>query len=81
VRVLVIEDDEAIRSVVERGLRAEGFDVDTCGDGASGLNRAIDGAQVTYAAQAVFSRPPTSPATAEPKLAPESHGPQPLRQA
>ena len=28
VRVLVIEDDDAIRSVVDRGLRAEGFDVD-----------------------------------------------------
>ena len=27
-RVLVIEDDEAIRNVLERGLRAEGFDVD-----------------------------------------------------
>ena len=38
-RVLVIEDDEAIRSVVERGLRAEGFDVDTCADGAYGAVR------------------------------------------
>jgi len=43
VRVLVIEDDEAIRSVLERGLRAEGFEVDTCADGAEGLWRAIDG--------------------------------------
>ena len=43
VRVLVIEDDDAIRSVVERGLRAEGFDVDTCSDGASGLWKALDG--------------------------------------
>lgn len=42
-RVLVIEDDEAIRSVLDRGLRAEGFEVDTCGDGAEGLWRAIDG--------------------------------------
>ena len=29
-RVLVIEDDEAIRSVLDRGLQAEGFDVDLC---------------------------------------------------
>jgi DNA-binding response OmpR family regulator len=43
VRVLVIEDDEAIRSVVERGLRAEGFDVDTCADGAAGLWKALEG--------------------------------------
>jgi two-component system, OmpR family, response regulator len=43
VRVLVIEDDEAIRSVLERGLRAEGFDVDTCSDGTKGLWKALDG--------------------------------------
>ena len=43
VRVLVIEDDDAIRSVVERGLRAEGFEVDACGDGAEGLWKALDG--------------------------------------
>jgi len=43
VRVLVIEDDDAIRSVVERGLRAEGFEVDTCGDGAAGLWKALEG--------------------------------------
>lgn len=43
VRVLVIEDDDAIRSVVERGLRAEGFDVDTCADGGEGLWKALDG--------------------------------------
>ncbi len=42
-RVLVIEDDDAIRSVLERGLRAEGFDVDTCADGAEGLWKALDG--------------------------------------
>ena len=42
-RVLVIEDDEAIRSVLERGLRAEGFDVDLCGDGPSGLWKALEG--------------------------------------
>lgn len=43
VRVLVIEDDDAIRSVVERGLRAEGFEVDTCADGSSGLWKALEG--------------------------------------
>ena len=42
-RVLVIEDDEAIRSVLERGLRAEGFEVDACADGSTGLTRALDG--------------------------------------
>ena len=42
-RILVIEDDDAIRSVIERGLRAEGFDVDTCADGATGLWKALEG--------------------------------------
>jgi len=42
-RILVIEDDEAIRSVLERGLRSEGFDVETCSDGPTGLWRALDG--------------------------------------
>lgn len=41
--MLVIEDDEAIRSVLERGLRAEGFDVDVCGDGKEGMWRALHG--------------------------------------
>jgi DNA-binding response OmpR family regulator len=42
-RVLVIEDDEAIRSVLDRGLRAEGFEVDSCSDGAEGLWKALSG--------------------------------------
>jgi two-component system OmpR family response regulator len=42
-RVLVIEDDDAIRSVLDRGLQAEGFEVDTCADGSTGLWRALDG--------------------------------------
>jgi two-component system OmpR family response regulator len=42
-RVLVIEDDEAIRSVLCRGLAAEGFDVDACADGPSGLWKALEG--------------------------------------
>ena len=43
VRVLAIEDDEAIRSVLERGLAAEGFQVDTAGDGRTGLDLALQG--------------------------------------
>ncbi len=42
-RVLVIEDDDAIRSVVERGLRAEGFSVDACADGVAGLWKLLEG--------------------------------------
>ena len=42
-RVLVIEDDDAIRSVLGRGLRAEGFDVDLCDDGPTGLWKALEG--------------------------------------
>ncbi len=42
-RVLVIEDDEAIRSVLRRGLEAEGFEVDLCDDGPSGLWKALEG--------------------------------------
>ena len=43
VRVLLIEDDDAIRSVVERGLKAEGFEVDACADGSAGLWKALEG--------------------------------------
>ena len=46
-RVLVIDDDDAIRTVLERGLGAEGFEVDSCSDGPSGLWQAIEG---SYAA-------------------------------
>ncbi len=42
-RVLVIEDDDAIRSVLGRGLQADGFDVDACADGTTGLWRGIEG--------------------------------------
>jgi two-component system OmpR family response regulator len=42
-RVLVIEDDEAIRSVLDRGLQAEGFDVDLCDEGPTGLWKALEG--------------------------------------
>lgn len=42
-RVLLIEDDVDIRSVLERGLRSEGFDVESCGEGPEGLWRALEG--------------------------------------
>ncbi len=42
-RVLVIEDDEAIRSVLARGLAAEGFNVDVAADGNAGLDLALQG--------------------------------------
>lgn len=41
-RVLVIEDDEAVRSVLVRGLQAESFEVDDESDGQSGLYRALE---------------------------------------
>lgn len=37
-RVLVAEDDAALRSVLERGLRENGYVVDTVSDGADALN-------------------------------------------
>jgi DNA-binding response OmpR family regulator len=37
VRVLVVEDEKRIASFIERGLRAEGFTVDTATDGRTGL--------------------------------------------
>jgi len=43
VRVLVVDDDEAIRTVLARGLEAEGFSVDCCIDGDSAVWEAIDG--------------------------------------
>ncbi len=43
VRVLAIEDDDAIRSVLERGLSAEGFQVDVAADGPTGLDLALQG--------------------------------------
>ncbi len=42
-RVLVVEDDDAIRAVLERGLTAEGFTVEAVADGTAGLWRALDG--------------------------------------
>ena len=37
-RLLVVEDDDSIRETVGEALRAEGFEVQACADGASALN-------------------------------------------
>jgi len=42
-RVLVVEDDDNLRDVLVRGLRAEGFAVTTAVDGASALRTAMTG--------------------------------------
>ena len=42
-RVLVVEDEQRLASAIERGLRAEGFDVDVAHDGLDGLWRAREG--------------------------------------
>ncbi|MER8046726.1 response regulator transcription factor [Streptomyces sp. NPDC094032] len=42
-RVLVVEDDPALRDVLLRGLRDEGFDPAPAADGAGALRRAGDG--------------------------------------
>ncbi len=39
-RVLIVEDEATLAEALERGLRAEGFDVDVASDGAEGLWRA-----------------------------------------
>jgi DNA-binding response OmpR family regulator len=41
VRILVIEDEAAIADFIERGLRAEGYEVESVGDGDAGLDRAV----------------------------------------
>jgi two-component system response regulator MprA len=41
-RILIIEDDEAILKFLRRGLAYEGYQVDTAGDGVSGLAIARD---------------------------------------
>jgi two-component system OmpR family response regulator len=43
VRVLVIEDDQRMRSLIERGLREDSFDVEVAADGAIGLARLSSG--------------------------------------
>jgi two-component system response regulator MprA len=41
-RILIIEDDPAIRKVLQRGLAYEGYPVDVATDGRTGLNLAHD---------------------------------------
>jgi two-component system copper resistance phosphate regulon response regulator CusR len=41
-RILVIEDEEKLAGIISRGLKAEGFAVDTAGDGERGLQRATE---------------------------------------
>jgi len=38
-RVVVVDDDEALRSAVRRALRLEGYDVEVAGDGADALEQ------------------------------------------
>ena len=40
-RILLIEDDKKISSFIEKGLKEAGFSVDPCGDGQTGLDRAL----------------------------------------
>jgi two-component system response regulator RegX3 len=41
-RILVVDDEPAIRDAVEYALRNEGFEVDGAGDGEAGLNAALE---------------------------------------
>jgi DNA-binding response OmpR family regulator len=41
-KILVVEDEAAIADFLERGLRAEGFEVATAGDGEAGERAALD---------------------------------------
>lgn len=40
-RVLIIEDDQKIASFIAKGLKEAGFAADICGDGQTGLERAL----------------------------------------
>jgi two-component system, OmpR family, response regulator len=42
-RLLVIDDEPSIRSIVVRALQSAGYEIDTADDGASGLLRALAG--------------------------------------
>jgi len=43
VRILVVEDEQAIADFIERGLKAEGYAVTAVSDGETGLLRALSG--------------------------------------
>ncbi|MEM7154905.1 MAG: response regulator transcription factor [Myxococcota bacterium] len=38
-KILVIEDDASVRTLLSKSLRAKGYDVETCDDGLDGLTR------------------------------------------
>ena len=40
-RLLLVEDDTALREILEKRLAQEGYAVDTCGDGNEGLDYAL----------------------------------------
>ena len=42
-RVLIIDDDRALSTLLSFVMRHEGFDVDTVNDGDSGIRLAVDG--------------------------------------
>jgi DNA-binding response OmpR family regulator len=42
-RLLIVEDERRLATSLARGLRAEGFVVETVHDGAEGLHRALGG--------------------------------------
>lgn len=41
-RLIIIEDDQALRTLLEKQLRTAGFDVDSCADGEEGLYQASE---------------------------------------
>ncbi len=43
-KILVVEDDAKIRSLIRRGLKEQGFAVEVCGDGDDGLSHAVSAA-------------------------------------
>ena len=43
-KILVIEDERKIARFLELELRHEGYEVETAGDGRTGLERALEGA-------------------------------------
>src|SRR5918999_6247237 len=38
-RIVVVDDDEALRNAIRRALRIEGYDVDLAGDGTEALDQ------------------------------------------
>ena len=42
-KILIVEDDQCSRDLLEKGLQESGFVVDTAGDGTSGLQAALEG--------------------------------------